>query len=251
MKPHFFRSVTSTLALARLGASMLILICLLLIPADLTAQGLARTRQVIPIEAIEAMNASTVPQAYVLAVNGKCEYSENGSTFLPFKVGHLFKEGDIVRTAADAQTDLFFRRTGTTIRVQPGTEMKLEIMERHLQAGTPVSQTLLHLRTGRIFSIVRASVPGSTFEIRNGGGRSRVEGGDRYIITADVTGKTGIETGPLPGGVATGITPVTASTRIGAKEGKFFTSKPSEAEKMLLDMDQMEPTGPAEDSSQK
>src|SRR5438105_1669028 len=67
---------------------------------------------------------SATPQALVLSVHGKCDYSEDGATFTALKAGHVFKEGAIVRTAEDARTDLFFRRIGTTVRLQSGTEVK-------------------------------------------------------------------------------------------------------------------------------
>src|SRR6185436_14960421 len=157
MKYPFSHSLKPILALSwLLRASALS--CVLLTPADLMAQAQPRTRQVIPSDAMEAMNASSVPQAYVLTVNGKCEYSENGTTFLPLKAGHLFNEGAVIRTTAGGSTDLFFRRMGTTVRVQPGTEIKLEKMERNAPASNPTMHALVDLRTGRLFSIVRSAI---------------------------------------------------------------------------------------------
>jgi hypothetical protein len=55
--------------------------------------------------------------------------------------------------------------------------------------GLPLVHTLLDLRSGRIFTVVRSEVVGSTFEIRNAAGRAVVKGSGvgRYIITADGT----------------------------------------------------------------
>ena len=58
-----------------------------------------------------------------------------------------------------------------------------------MKDGLPIVHTLLDLRAGRIFTVVRSAVAGSTLEIRNAAGRSVVEGSGigRYIITADGT----------------------------------------------------------------
>src|SRR5688572_7183584 len=103
-----------------------------------------------------------VPQALVLSVHGKCEYSDDGATFTALKAGHVFKQqGAVVRTGEAARTDLFFRRIGTTVRLQSATEVMIEKMSRHMKDGMPVMETLLDLRKGRIFTVVRSLVPGS------------------------------------------------------------------------------------------
>jgi hypothetical protein len=187
---------------------------------------------------------SATPQALVLSVHGKCDYSEGGTTFKELKAGHVFKEGAIVRTAEDARTDLFFRRIGTAVRLQSGTEVKIEKMSRFLKDGLPVMQTLLDLRTGRIFTVVRSLVPGSTFEIRNAAGRSVVEGGGgkgRYIITADgthVTDKNSVV--PLKVIGETGVTMITPGQKFKSKEGKMFALDPSEAVQSLIDFDELD-----------
>src|SRR5208283_6226892 len=98
-------------------------------------------------------------------------------------------QGAIIRTGENARADLFFRRTGTTVRLQAGTEIKLEEMAATVKNGIPSEHTLLDLRAGRIFTVVRSKVAGNIMEIRNAAGRSVVEGSGigRYIITADGT----------------------------------------------------------------
>ena len=110
----------------------------------------------------EVRETSDIPQALVIAVNGKCEYSEDGKTFSALKVEQVCKQGDVVRTGEGARADLFFRRIGTSVRLQAGTEMKLEKMSRQMKDGQPVMETLLDLRTGRIFTVVRSLILGST-----------------------------------------------------------------------------------------
>jgi len=153
----------------------------------------------------------------------------------------------VVRTAGGARTDLFFRRIGTTVRLQSGTEVKLEAMTRHTKDSRPVLETLLDLRTGRIFTVVRALVPGSTFEIRNAAGRSVVEGGGgqgRYIITADgthVTEKGSVA--PLKVIGETGVTVITPGMKFSAKAGKVFSQDPPEAVASLIVFDELDSLG--------
>ncbi len=183
------------------------------------------------------------PQALVLSVHGKCDYSEDGTNFTELKAGHVFKEGAVVRTSEEARTDLFFRRIGTTVRLQPSTEVKLEKMTRHLKDGKPVMETLLDLRTGRIFTVVRSLVPGSTFEIRNAAGRSVVEGGGggRYIITADGTHVTDRDSAiPLKVIGETGVTVIAPGQMFMAKDGKLLDQAPSEAVLMLINLDELQ-----------
>jgi len=193
---------------------------------------------------VRIVESSDEPQALVLSVNGKCGYSEDGTTFTELRAGHVFKQGAVVRTGAAARTDLFFRRIGTTVRLQADTEIKLEKMARHLKDGLPVMETLLDLRTGRIFTVVRSLVPGSTFEIRNAAGRSVVEGGGgkcRFIITADGTHVT--EKGsvvPLKVIGETGITVITPGQKFNAKDGKLFALDAPEAVKLLIDFDELD-----------
>ena len=100
-----------------------------------------------------------------LSARGKCEYSEDGVTFTNFERGHIFEQGAIIRTGENARTDLFFRRTGTTVRLQAGTEIKLDKMTLTMKDGLPIVDTLLDLRAGRIFTVVRSAVAGATLEI--------------------------------------------------------------------------------------
>jgi len=69
-----------------------------------------------------------------------------------------------------------------------------------MKNGLPVVYTLLDLRTGRIFTVVRSKVADNTMEIRNAAGRSVVEGSGigRYIITAtEPTSRPSAPSSPL------------------------------------------------------
>jgi hypothetical protein len=199
------------------------------------------------VVAVKVNRDSDTPQAVVLSVSGNCTFSEDGVTFSELKAGHVFNEGAVVRTGEKARTDLFFRRIGTTVRLQSGTDVKLEQMRRHLKDGMPVMETLLDLRTGRLFTVVRSLVPGSTLEIRNAAGRSVVEGGGgkgRYIITADgthVTDKDSVV--PLKVIGETGITVITPGQKFNAKEGKMFALNASSAVEEFIDLDEIQSLG--------
>jgi hypothetical protein len=187
---------------------------------------------------------SDVPQAQVLSVHGPCEYSADGATFTVLKPRQIVTQGAVVRTGGEARADLFFRRIGTTVRLQPGTEVKFETMSRQVKDGKPTMQTLLDLRTGRIFTAVRSLVPGSTFEIKNAAGRSVVEGGGgngRYIITADgthVTEKNSAVGLKVIG--ETGVTVIAPGMKYSAKEGKLFAPTAPEAVDTLIAFDELD-----------
>ena len=186
---------------------------------------------------------SELPQALVLSVHGKCDYSEDGTTFAALEAGRVVHQGAVLRTGEGARADLFFRRIGTTVRLQPDTEIKIEKMSRHMKDGKPVMETLLDLRTGRIFTAVRSLVPGSTFEIRNAAGRSVVEGGGkgRYIITADgthVTDKNSVV--PLKFIGETGVTVIAPGQEFRAKDGKLLPLETSKAVETLIAFDELE-----------
>jgi len=194
-------------------------------------------------EAKQAPDSLAQPNAVTLSVRGKCDYSEDGVTFTELKPSHIFEQGAIARTREDARTDLFFRRTGTTIRLQAGTEIKLEKMAVTMKDGLPVVHTLLNLRTGRIFVVVRSAVAGSTLEIRNAAGRSVVEGSGvgRYIITADgthVSAKGSVI--PLKVIGENGITIVAAGQQFCKKEGKMLPAGTSAWVKELIELDELQ-----------
>jgi hypothetical protein len=195
------------------------------------------------ITTIKVVNTSTLPQAIVVRVTGTCERSEDGVSFQKVKTGEVFTEGVTFRTGANSRLDLFFRRIGTSVRLQEGTEVKLETLERHMKDGTPRMETLVDLRAGRIFTVVRSLVPGSTFEIKNAAGRSVVEGGGsegRYIITADGTHVTEKHsTAPLKVIRETGVTVVAPGMQYDAKEGKTFSIGTPEAVKSLIEFDEL------------
>ncbi len=183
------------------------------------------------------------PSAMTVSVTGKCEYSEDGVTFAPLTKGHIFQQGATVRTGDNARADLFFRRTGTTVRLQAGTQLRIEKMTLTITGGVPVVDTLLDLRSGRIFAVVRSEVAGSTLEIRNAAGRSVVEGSGigRYIITADGThvAATGSAI-PLKVIGENGITVIAAGQQFDKKDGKVQAASPPLWVKDMIELDELQ-----------
>ena len=178
-----------------------------------------------------------------LSVLGKCEYCADGVSFADLARGQILEQGAIIRTGDGARTDLFFRRTGTTVRLQANTEIRIETMSAEIKNGIPVGHTLLDLSSGRIFTVVRSEIAGTTFEIKNAAGRSVVEGSGigRYIITADGTHVTA--TGsvvPLKVIGESGITVVAAGQQFDKKEGKAFVAPPTLWVKDMIELDELE-----------
>ncbi len=171
----------------------------------------------------QSLDGAVRPSAVTLSVHGKCACSEDGVKFTKWKRGHIFEQSATIRTGEKARADLFFRRTGTTVRLQAGTEIKIEQMALTIKDGHPAAHILLNLRTGKILAIVHSAVAGSTLEIRNAAGCSVVEGigGGRYIITADgfnVSDKGSVSPLKLTG--ENGITIIGAGEQFARKDGK-------------------------------
>lgn len=186
---------------------------------------------------------ATQPSAMTLTVLGKCDYSADGASFGDLASGQVLEQGAVIRTGAGARADLFFRRTGTTVRLQADSEIKIETMSAGLKDGLPVVHTLLDLRSGRIFTVVRSEVAGATFEIRNAAGRSVVEGSGigRYIITADGTHVTATGSAiPLKVIGENGITVVAAGQQFDKKEGKAFVAPPTLWVKDMIELDELQ-----------
>jgi hypothetical protein len=183
------------------------------------------------------------PIAVTLAIHGKCDYSADGVTFTKLEKSHDFEQGAFVRTSEGARVDLFFRRTGTAVRLQPGSEMKIEKMTSSMKDGLPTEYTLLDLRAGRIFVVVRSKLEGSTFEIKNQAGRALVEGSGvgRYIITADGTHVAAHGSAiPLKVVGDNGITVIAAGQQFARKDGKMLPAKASEWVKDLIEVDELQ-----------
>jgi hypothetical protein len=127
------------------------------------------------------------PHAVVVSTQGKCDCAEDGVTFTNLECGRGLQQGAVIRTGDGGRADFYFWRTGATVRLEAGTELKLEQMVIRVRDGRPAMDIVLELRAGKILTVVRSAKTDSTLEIRNVAGRTVVEGSrvGRYIITAD------------------------------------------------------------------
>ncbi len=203
----------------------------------------ARTPVSAPPLPAQSADSSDQPTAMTISTVGKCECSQDGVTFTNLAKGQILNHGAVIRTADSARADLFFRRTGTTVRLQGGSEIKIEKMTLSIKDGLPVGDTLLDLREGRIFTVVRSTVAGSTLEIRNAAGRSVVEGSGigRYIITADGTHVAAKgSANPLKVIGENGVTVVAAGQQFDKKEGKPLPASPALWVNDLIELDELQ-----------
>src|SRR5580700_5350512 len=150
------RARVRTLSPRRMLAGASILMLQFCLAADASAQEVKPA----PESQLASSDSDSRPVAVTISIRGDCDYSEDGVTFTKLERAHIFEQGAIVRTGEAARADLFFRRTGTTVRLQAGTEIKLEKMTVTVKDGAPIVRTLLDLRKGRICAVVRSEVAG-------------------------------------------------------------------------------------------
>jgi len=182
-------------------------------------------------------------QVVVLLTDGQCLYAEDGAKFHALQVHDVLFEGAVIQTGKGSWSDLFIRRTGTTVRLAPESQMRIARLSEASENGVPVLDTLLELRKGRIFTVVRALAPGSTLEISDAAGHSVIEGGGLgcYMITApgpDAADK--LELTPLRVIGRKGTSVVAPGQSYSAKDGATLSLVPSYWEKMLIQLDELE-----------
>jgi len=129
------------------------------------------------------------------------------------------------------------------VRVAPESELKIAKLSQANQNGVPVLDTLLELPYGRIFTVVRALVPGSTLEISDTDGRSVIEGGGlgSYMITAprpDFGDKLSVI--PLQVIIQKGTSIIAPGQEYSAKDGNTFSLGASTWESMLIQLDELD-----------
>ena len=195
---------------------------------------------------VEKDDAAAVPQAIVLKVHGACGYSSGrGGGFRRLRSNHTLFQNAVVRTGKNGSVDLFLRRVGTSVRLQPGTEMVLEQMSRSTAGGLPQTETLLHVLSGRIYIVTGPPLAGNTVEIRNAAGRSVVEGGvGRYVVTADGSqfSENGSIVPPNTAG-ASGITPIFPGRVYPTREDELRPFEYSEEVQTMMQFDRVQDMG--------
>ncbi len=179
----------------------------------------------------------------ILLAHGQCLYSENGGSFQPLVLRQNVHQGAVIKTGKASWCDLIIRRAGTTIRLAPDSAIKISDLSLGTQNGLPIVNTSLELSYGRLFSIVRALVPGSTLEIGDGAGHSVIEGSGlgSYMITApkpDFGEKLSVV--PLRIFTQNGNSVLAPNQEYNAKEGNVFSLASSTWETTLLHLDELE-----------
>jgi hypothetical protein len=181
--------------------------------------------------------------ADILLIHGQCLYAENGATFQPLLLRQNVHQGAVIKTGKLSWCDLFIRRAGITIRLAPESAVKIARLSLGSQNGVPVVDTLLELPYGRIFTVVRALVPGSTLEISDGAGRSVIEGGGlgSYMITAPRP-EFGERMSVIPLRIVSqgGSSVLAPNQEYNAKDGMTFSLGASTWETTLLHLDELE-----------
>jgi hypothetical protein len=178
----------------------------------------------------------------LLLTEGQCVYSENGVKFRTLRPRDVLFEGAIIRTGPGSWSDFFIRRGGTTVRVAPESEVKVARLSEESQNGVPVMDTLLELRHGRVFTVVRALVPGSTLEITDAAGHSVIEGGGlgSYMITAPANSTDKLLLTRLRVVNQIGTSVIAPGQNYNAKDGAALSLVPSSWETMLIQLDELE-----------
>jgi hypothetical protein len=211
----------------------------------------AENQEAATMESVPGKLPATTPdtttfarrQVVVLLTGGQCLYSPDGTKFHALQVHDVLFEGAVIRTGKGSWGDLFIRRTGTTVRLAPESQIKIVKLSEAGENGVPMLDTLLELDHGRIFTVVRALAPGSTLEISDAAGHSVIEGGGLgcYMITApgpEAADKLLLTPLRIVGQKGTSV--VAPGQSYSAREGATLSLVPSYWEKMLIQLDELE-----------
>jgi len=197
----------------------------------------------LPANTSPDIGPSSQRQVDVVLTNGQCLYSTDGTKFQALRPHDVLFEGAVIRTGKGSWSDFFIRRTGTTVRLAPESQMKIAKLSEARENDVFLMDTLLELRQGRIFTIVRALAPGSTLEISDAAGHSVIEGGGLgcYMITASGPGSADkLLLTPLRVISQKGSAVIVPGQSYNANDGANLSLVPSAWEKMLIQLDELE-----------
>jgi hypothetical protein len=199
--------------------------------------------ETLPATATPVLDPSARRYADVLLTNGQCFYSGDGAIFRVLHLHDVLYDGAVVRTGKESWADLFVRKTGTTVRLGPESELRVVKLSDSTENGVRVTDSLLELRKGRIFTVVRALEPGCTLEITDAGGHSVITGGGLgcYMIAAPGP-NTGDKLSLTPLRIMSqrGSSIIVAGQEYNGKEGTTLSLLASPWETMLIQLDELE-----------
>lgn len=181
-------------------------------------------------------------KAFILAVQGEATYELDGKTE-PLRAGLSLPQGAVIKTSKDGRVDLFLRQVGSSIRLQPESELRLVKLEKFLKDGLVAKRTLLHIEQGSMLCYWKVLIPHS-----------------QILISTPLTETSlpGVGTGRFEidaGGIVTvgkkSLRPLAVSTRatnVTVMPGQSFNvtnsaTKPVDAKKMtqlLHDLDELQ-----------
>jgi hypothetical protein len=201
----------------------------------------AAAMESLPVK-LPAAATSSRRQVDVVSTNGVCLYSEDGIKFHQLRARDVLFEGAVIRTGPASWSDLFIRRTGTTVRLAPESQIKFAKLSEASENGVVVMDTLLELSRGRIFTVARALAPGSTFEISDAEGHSVIEEGGlgSYMITAPTNSGDKLALTPLRVINQIGTSIIVPGQPYNAKNGAALSLVPSSWETTLIQLDELE-----------
>jgi hypothetical protein len=121
--------------------------------------------------------------AKVVGVQGKAEYSVDGSTWTALKRGEVLREGAVIRTTGAAGADLDLGRNGAALRVMPESVVAFSALTYEETGVETVVNTLIELRSGRVVGHVQKLSSTSKYEVRAPKAVATVRG-TRYDLSA-------------------------------------------------------------------
>lgn len=138
--------------------------------------------------ATNAQAAMEQNKAIVRGVRGSANYSsDRGANWKKLNVGANLMQGSVIRTAPGSTVDLYLGDNGPVVRVTEDTTVGLDrLMHDKAGSGTPVIETQLDLRNGRILGNVKKLAAASKYEVKTPQGVAGIRG-TRYDIRADGT----------------------------------------------------------------
>ncbi|HUS37419.1 MAG TPA: hypothetical protein VM680_18880 [Verrucomicrobiae bacterium] len=136
--------------------------------------------------------------AVALDVQGSCKYSTDGKKFHTLKKDMELPRKAVVKTGSSGNAQLFIRRMGATIRLEPNTEVTLERSEQPAKDEHQKLNTKVNVRKGKAVTVMHANIPDSSLDIKTAGGKSVTDPvlGSRYVVSADSVQDAGPETAP-------------------------------------------------------